>query len=361
MSEELLRLPAEQLFQKEIDALIAAEKNPIPTGWRMSPQSVKTYICGGKVGKTEITPKYIGHERLVEIAISTLVTDRALLLIGEPGTAKSWLSEHLTAAINGDSTKVIQGTAGTTEEQIKYSWNYAMLIAQGPSHEAMLKSPVFNAMETGSIARVEEISRCASEVQDALISILSEKRISVPELAVEVAAKKGFSVIATANTRDKGVNEMSAALKRRFNIVVLPAPANLNSEMEIVRTRVIQLSQNLDLNATQPADSVVEKVCTIFRELRCGETLDRTQKVKGTSGVLSTAEAISLLCNSMALAGSFGNGTISNDDLAAALQGAVIKDEDKDKVAWKEYLENVMKKRGSEWSGLYRACKELTV
>ncbi len=358
-NETVLRLPAEQLFQKEIDALIAAEKNPIPTGWRMSPQSVKTYICGGKVGKTEITPKYIGHERLVEIAISTLVTDRALLLIGEPGTAKSWLSEHLTAAINGDSTKVIQGTAGTTEEQIKYSWNYAMLIAQGPSHEAMLKSPVFNAMETGTIARVEEISRCASEVQDALISILSEKRISVPELSIEVAAKKGFSVIATANTRDKGVNEMSAALKRRFNIVVLPAPANLNSEMEIVRTRVTQLSENLDLNAKQPADDVVEKVCTIFRELRCGETLDRSQKVKGTSGVLSTAEAISLLCNSMALAGSFGNGTITNEDLAAALQGAVIKDEDKDQVAWKEYLENVMKKRGSEWLGLYKACKEL--
>ena len=359
MSEEILRLPAEKLFQKEIDALIAAEKNPVPTGWRMSPQSVKTYICGGKVGKTEITPKYIGHERLVEIAISTLVTDRALLLIGEPGTAKSWLSEHLTAAINGDSTKVIQGTAGTTEEQIKYSWNYAMLIAQGPSHEAMLKSPVFNAMETGTIARVEEISRCASEVQDALISILSEKRISVPELAVEVAAKKGFSVIATANTRDKGVNEMSAALKRRFNIVVLPAPDDLDSEMEIVRTRVTQLSENLDLNAKQPADDVVEKVCTIFRELRCGETLDRTQKVKGTSGVLSTAEAISLLYNSMALAGSFGNGTVANEDLAAALQGAVIKDEDKDAVAWKEYLENVMKKRGSEWLGLYKACKEL--
>ena len=359
MSEQILRLPAEKLFQAEIDALIAAEKNPVPTGWRMSPQSVKTYICGGKAGKTKITPKYIGHERLVEIAISTLVTDRALLLIGEPGTAKSWLSEHLTAAINGDSTKVIQGTAGTTEEQIKYSWNYAMLIAKGPSHEAMLKSPVFNAMETGTIARVEEISRCASEVQDALISILSEKRISVPELAIEVAAQKGFSVIATANTRDKGVNEMSAALKRRFNIVVLPAPANLDSEMEIVRTRVTQLSENLDLNAKQPADDVVEKVCTIFRELRCGETLDRAQKVKGTSGVLSTAEAISLLCNSMALAGSFGNGTITNEDLAAALQGAVIKDEDKDQVAWKEYLENVMKKRGSEWLELYKACKEL--
>lgn len=358
---DMQRLPAEQLFQKEIDALIAAEKDPVPTGWRMSPRSVRTYICGGKAGGVEITPKYIGQERLVEIAIATLVTDRALLLIGEPGTAKSWLSEHLTAAINGDSTKVIQGTAGTTEEQIRYSWNYAMLIAQGPSLEAMLKSPVMTAMETGTIARVEEISRCASEVQDALISILSEKRISVPELGLEVPAKKGFSVIATANTRDKGVNEMSAALKRRFNIVVLPAPADLSAEMEIVRTRVEQQARGLDLNASLPASDVVEKVCTIFRELRSGETLDRSQKVKASSGVLSTAEAISLLCNSMALAGSFGNGTVTNEDLAAALQGAVIKDEDKDKVAWKEYLENVMKKRGSEWSGLYRACKELTV
>ncbi len=359
MEEQILRLPAEQLFQKEIDALIAAEKDPIPVGWKMSPRSVRTYICGGKIGKTMITPKYIGHERLVEIAIATLVTDRALLLIGEPGTAKSWLSEHLAAAINGDSTKVIQGTAGTTEEQIRYSWNYAMLIARGPSKEAMLKSPVFHAMETGTIARVEEISRCASEVQDALISLLSEKRISVPELNMEVPAKKGFSVIATANTRDKGVNEMSAALKRRFNIVVLPAPSDLDSEMEIVKTRVAQLSAGLDLNASLPEEATVEKVCTIFRELRNGETYDKSQKVKGTSGVLSTAEAISLLCNSMALAGSFGNGTISESDLAAGLQGAIIKEEEKDAIAWKEYLENVMKKRGAAWSGLYKACKEL--
>jgi len=359
MEQQILRLPAEQLYKKEIDALIAADKDSVPPGWRMSPRSVKTYICGGKAGRTKITPKYIGNERLVEIAIATLVTDRALLLVGEPGTAKSWLSEHLTAAINGDSSKVIQGTAGTTEEQIRYSWNYAMLIANGPSEEAMLKSPVFNAMEMGTIARVEEISRCASEVQDALISILSEKRISVPELDMSVPAQKGFSIIATANTRDKGVNEMSAALKRRFNIIVLPAPASLEAEIDIVRTRTSQLSGGLGLNSPLPEDNILEKVCTIFRELRTGETLDHRQKIKPPAGVLSTAEAISLLCNSMALAGSFGDGHITDDDLAAGLQGAVVKDEEKDKVVWKEYLENIMKRRGSSWSGLYRACMEL--
>lgn len=355
---EIQRQSAENLFQKEIDALIKAEKNPIPTGWKMSPRSVFTYIVGGKVGRTVITPKYIGADRLVEIAISTLVTDRSLLLIGEPGTAKSWLSEHLTAAINGDSTKVIQGTAGTTEESIRYTWNYALLIAKGPCDDALIKSPIFNAMESGSIARVEEISRCASEVQDALISILSEKRISIPELGTEAIAKKGFSVIATANTRDKGVNDMSSALKRRFNIVVLPTPATLKQEMDIVKTRIEQLSASLDLNADLPQDDTIEKICTIFREIRDGVTLDNKQKVKQTSGVLSTAEAISLLANSMALAGSFGDGKVSDYDLASALQGAIVKDEKSDSKVFLEYLENVMKKR-EDWTTLYKECKKL--
>src|SRR5580704_4290129 len=279
-----LRQPAEILYAEELDALIKAEKHPVPAGWRMSPRSVLTYICGGKCGKLDITPKYIGHQRLVEIAISTLVTDRALLLIGEPGTAKSWLSEHLAAAINGDSTKVVQGTAGTTEEQIRYTWNYAMLIAHGPSHDALIKSPVFRAMESGSLARFEEVTRCASEVQDALISLLSEKRISVPELTTELAAQKGFSIIATANTRDRGVNDMSAALKRRFNMIVLPSPATLETEIEIVRKRVGELAVHLELKAKVPTDDAVEQVVTIFRELRSGQTLDGKNKIKVPSG-----------------------------------------------------------------------------
>lgn len=361
MSEKdrIQRLPAEELFAEEIRALIENESYPVPEGWQMSPRSVLTYICGGKAGKTIITPKYIGQKRLIEIAVSTLVTDRALLLIGEPGTAKSWLAEHLTAAINGNSTQVVQGTAGTTEEQIRYSWNYAMLIADGPSPEALIPSPVFRAMENGTIARVEEISRCASEVQDALISILSEKRISVPELSREIPAKKGFSLIATANTRDKGVNEMSAALKRRFNIVVLPSPDSLEREMEIVRSRVEQLAGGLGIHAALPEEEVVEKVCTIFRELRQGTTLDGKQKLKAPSGVLSTAEEISLLAGSMALAAGFGDGTVGDYELASSLQGAIVKEEDRDSKAWEEYLENIMKKRGRRWLGLYQECREL--
>ena len=357
--KEALRQPAEIDFQKELEALKAAEKNTVPEGWRLSPQSVYQYITGGKAGGVEITPKYIGHKRLVEIAIATLLTDRGLLLIGEPGTAKSWLSEHLAAAIHGDSTKVVQGTMGTTEEQIKYSWNYALLIAKGPSEEALVKTPIYMAMEEGSIARFEEISRCASEVQDALISIMSEKIISIPELSESVQATRGFNIIATANTRDKGVNDMSSALKRRFNIVILPAPATQKEEVAIVQSRVAQLSENLHLKSTPPALEAVAKVVTIFRELRSGQTEDKKDKLKSPSGVMSTAEAISLLINSMSLAASFGNGKVTDADIAAGLLGAVVKDDDKDSAAFKEYLENIMKKRGAEWRGLYDSCIEL--
>ncbi|MCW8132122.1 MAG: AAA family ATPase [Planctomycetota bacterium] len=355
---EALRAPAEVLYANELEALAASDKHERPPGWKLSPRAVLTYICGGTAGSVKIAPKYIGHQRLVEIAISTLVTDRALLLIGEPGTAKSWLSEHLAAAINGDSGKVVQGTAGTTEEQVRYTWNYAMLIARGPSPEALIPSPILRAMESGALARFEEITRCASEVQDAMISILSEKTIAIPELKSEVPAKKGFSIIATANTRDKGVNDMSAALKRRFNIIVLPTPKQIESEIEIVSKRVRDLAANLQLKAKIPAADAIEKVVTIFRELRTGQTLDGKAKLKTPSGVMSTAEAISVLANSMALAGNFGNGEVQPQDLASALQGSIVKDEEKDRTVWQEYLANVLKKRGAEWRPLYTACSE---
>ncbi|WP_058304673.1 ATP-binding protein [Gorillibacterium timonense] len=357
--QTVLRLSAEKLYAQELEALRESDRDAKPAGWQLSPKAVLTFITGGKAGGTLITPKYIGNKRLIEMAIATLLTDRALLLIGEPGTAKSWLSENLTAAIHGDSSKVVQGTAGTSEEHVRYSWNYALLLAQGPSDQALIRSPILRAMESGGIARFEEISRCASEVQDALISILSEKTISIPELGREVAAERGFSIIATANTRDRGVNEMSAALKRRFNILVLPSPSSIETEIDIVRRRVAEISANYELKAAQPDDEAIRKVVTIFRELRSGLTLDGKEKIKPPSGVISTAEAISLLTGSMALAGSFGSGQLSDEDVAAGLQGAIVKDEEKDRIVWKEYLENVMKKRGASWRSLYSACTEM--
>lgn len=356
---ESLRPPAEVLFAAELAALEKADKEPKPENWRLSPKAVEKYILGGEVGGVKLTPKYIGNARVVQIAIATLATDRALLLVGEPGTAKSWLSEHLTAAICGNSLMLVQGTAGTTEEQIRYSWNYALLLAEGPSPKALVPSPVYRAMEQGSIVRFEEVTRSPAEVQDALITLLSEKVLAVPELGMHVHAKRGFNLIGTANTRDRGVNDMSAALKRRFNIVVLPVPTDLDEEVRIVLKRVGELGSQLKLPAPPPAQAAVARVVQIFQELRKGQTLDGKQKVKALSGVLSTAECISLLGNGMALAGHFGNGKVDDRDIAAGLHGAVVKEDTKDIAPWTEYLENIVKKRGKEWEPLYKACKEL--
>lgn len=353
----VLRRHAEDQFAAELAALIEADDRPRPPKWKLSPWAVATYILGGKAGSTEITAKYIGKRRTIEIAIGTLATDRALLLLGVPGTAKSWLSEHLAAAISGDSTQVVQGTAGTAEEQIRYGWNYALLLAKGPSREALVASPVMKAMATGTVARIEELTRMPADVQDTLITILSEKTLPIPELGQEVQATKGFNVIATANNRDKGVNELSSALKRRFNTVILPVPDNADEEVEIVRQRVASLGKSLEIPAPVPGADEIRRVVTIFRELRNGQTEDGKSKLKQSTGTMSTAEAISVVNSGMALAAHFGDGSVKASDLASGLVGAVIKDPVQDRVVWQEYLETVVKERDG-WKDLYRACRE---
>lgn len=355
----VLRQHAEQQFAEELHELDQADERQRPLNWNLSPWAVATYVLGGKLKNGfVISPKYIGHRRLVEIAIATLATDRALLLIGVPGTAKTWLSEHIAAAISGDSTLLIQGTAGTGEESIRYGWNYARLLAEGPSMEAIVPTPLMHAMRQGKIARVEELTRIPSDVQDTLITILSEKTLPVPELNTEVQAVKGFNVIATANNRDRGVNELSSALKRRFNTVVLPLPDSLEEEVQIVQRRVESLGRVLELPAEPPALEEVRRIVTIFRELRDGVTADGKTKLKSPSGTLSTAEAISSINNGLAMSAYFGDGKMRSNDVAASIVGAVIKDPVQDRIVWQEYLETVIKER-SGWKDLYRACREV--
>jgi MoxR-like ATPase len=353
-----LRIHAEQQYAEELAELAKADTRPRPPSWKLSPWAVRTYLMGGKLPSGfEITPKYVGNPRLIEIAVATLATDRALLLYGVPGTAKSWVSEHLAAAISGDSTLLIQGTAGTDETSLRYGWNYALLLAKGPSMDAMVASPMLRAMREGRLARVEELTRIPSEVQDTLITLLSEKTLPVPELSTEVQAQRGFNVIATANNRDRGVNELSSALLRRFNTVVLPTPETLDEEVSIVERRVHELGRALQLPLEKPALEEIRRVVTVFRELREGKTLDGKTKLKSPSGSLSTAEAISVMTSGLTLAAFYGEGALAAGDLMSALTGAVVKDPVQDKLIWQEYLQVVVKERDG-WKDLYRAGRE---
>jgi MoxR-like ATPase len=354
----VIRRHAEQEYAAELDLLREADDRPRPPNWKLSPWAVKTYLLGGEVSGTTISPKYIGNGRLIEIAVATLATDRALLLLGVPGTAKSWVSEHLAAAISGDSTRLVQGTAGTDETALRYGWNYARLLAEGPSEAALVATPVFRAMQDGAIARIEELTRIPGEVQDTLITILSEKALPIPELSTEVQARPGFNVIGTANSRDRGVNDLSSALNRRFNTVILPLPESLEEEVTIVSRRVEELGRALALPSEKPALEEIRRVVTVFRELRQGATADGRMKLKSPSGTLSTGEAISVMNSGLAMAGYFGDGALRASDLAAALTGAVVKDPIQDRTVWLEYLQTVVKEREG-WKDLYRSCMEV--
>lgn len=343
---DILRQPAERAYQKELAALAEEDSGAKPPGWKLSPKAVITYLMGGKARNgAVISAKYIGDTRLMETAVATLVTDRALLLLGVPGTAKSWVSEHLAAAISGDSTRVIQCTAGTDENQIRYGWNYAQLLAHGPSRKALVPTPLFRAMEEGTLCRLEELTRMGSDVQDTLITVLSEKLLPIPELNELLHASRGFNVIATANNRDKGVNDLSSALKRRFNVVVLPLPDDFQQEIEIVTKRVGEMAQGLDLPVPKGIAEEITRVVTIFRELRGGETLDGKVTLKTPSSTLSTAEVIASVIGGLSHANWFREGRLSPDSLASNLVGAIVKDPVQDSAVLSEYLETVLRKR----------------
>ncbi|MDZ4836716.1 MAG: AAA family ATPase [Candidatus Melainabacteria bacterium] len=355
--DEVLRQPSEILYRNEIEALKQNDSDPAPKHWHMSPRAVLAFVLGGKTlkakidGKTldvPISKKFYGDDTIVERAIVTLASERALLLVGEPGTGKSWLSEHLAAAISGTSNLTVQGTAGTTEEHIKYSWNIARVIAEGPNPTNLIPSPTMVAMKTGRLLRFEEITRCLPDVQDSLVSILSDKGIAIPELpdANMVWAKPGFNVIATANTRDQGVNELSAALKRRFNYIHIPVITDHKTEVEIVQKRAGELLQRYDMPVTLPPP-IIELLTTVFREIREGKTDDGVS-VKKPSTTVSTAEAISVAIDAALYARFFGGGEVGARDIARNLVGSIVKEDINDLAVLKEYVVLVAKRRGEK-------------
>jgi MoxR-like ATPase len=368
---ERLREPAEVRYREELEALAQADDQERPENWRLSPRSVLTYVVGGvtveaKVGGRKravpITTKFYGDRSIVERAIVTLASERALLLLGDPGTGKSWLSEHLAAAISGNSTLTIQGTAGTTEEQVKYSWNIARVIAEGPTPANLIPAPTMVAMRSGGLLRFEEITRCVPDVQDALVSILSDKAIAVPELpdANMVWARPGFNVIATANTRDQGVNELSAALKRRFNYIHIPVVDEAKTEVQIVQQRSAELLERYRLPMEVPP-RIAELIATVFREIRDGQSAEGVS-LKQPSTTLSTAEAIGVAVEATLRATFFGKKKLGGGDIARNIVGSIVKEDLTDLGALREYATLVAKKRAvkdPDWDAFYRGLQEV--
>ncbi len=360
---DTLRPPAEERYGDELARLTAADRAadaPLPPGWLRSPRAVRAFVIGDE--RLGIRRKFYGDDPLVDRAIVSLLGRQGLMLVGEPGTAKSMLSELLSAAIGGTSNLTVQGTAGTTEDHIRYSWNYALLIAEGPSERSLVPSAIYRAMAAGKIARFEEITRCSPEIQDTLVSILSEKQLMVPELGSEtrVAARPGFNVIATANLRDRGVHEMSAALKRRFNFETIRPIRDRAFEIELIEA---QLDAELGPPGERPGlgRDVLEVLVTAFQDLRTGTTTDGAP-VKRPETVMSTAEAVNVAIAASLEARYLGDGTVTAAEVARQIAGVALKGEEEDARRLRHYVDNVARERARRdagWKRFFNAAEQL--
>ena len=367
--QESIKPPVEVKYKEELEALKSNDMGRRPENWMLSPKAVRTFILGSTQpieyeGKeVRIGKKYYGNDVLVERCIVTLAGNRGLMLVGEPGTAKTMLSELLSAAISGVSTNTIQGTAGTTEDMIKYSWNYALLLAKGPSREALVPAPLYIGMERGILTRFEEITRTPAEIQDSLISVMSDKILNVPELGDSgfLFARPGFNVIGTANTRDKGVNEMSSALKRRFNFETVMPVREVAVEKQIIINEVNQLAQEGHVHMEADED-VAQLLASTYHELREGIS-SYGHRIDKPSAVMSTAEAVSVYYQTMLTGYYYGEKRMSVDCLVQNLVGAVSKENKEDLGKVREYFNTVVRdksgKEGGLWKQYYDARKWL--
>jgi MoxR-like ATPase len=359
---QVLRQPAEVLHAQELAHLRESDRDERPHGWTLSPRAVRAFILGteaakrSKSGPEPVRRKFYGDDPLVDRCIVTLMSNRGLLLVGEPGTAKSMLSELLAAAITGDSTLTIQGTAGTTEDQIKYSWNYALLLAEGPSTRALVPAPLYVGMKRGAVVRFEEITRVQPEIQDSLISVMSDKVIHVPELEGDdavVFASKGFNVVATANIRDRGVHEMSSALKRRFNFETVRPIDDRALEIELVRRQTDELLAGAGIQVQLPPD-VIDLLVTAFNDLRRGTT-DEGIVIEKPAAVMSTAEAVAVGFAACLDAYYFGDRKLTGEHIGRQLIGTVLKDNADDGKKLAHYFDVVVKPRARR-AGAWDSC-----
>lgn len=356
---KLQRPPAEVLYADELALLREQDHDPRPPGWALSPRAVRRFLLGDR--ELNLRPKFVGNPSLVDRSMVALATQRGLLLVGEPGTAKSLLSELLAAAVSGQSTLTIQGSAATTEDQIKYGWNYALLLAEGPSLKALVPAPLFTAMTEGKLVRFEEITRCPLEVQDSLLSVLSDRVLFVPELdgpQGQVYAQQGFNVLATANTRDRGTHEMSAALKRRFNFETVYPISDPVEELNLVEQEAARhlLASGVE---TAPSRELLEVLVTTFRELRSGQTGDG-QALERLSTSLSTAEAVTVAQSLGIRSHYLRQAEPVAEDLMECILGTALKDNADDVQRLRRYLEQrVARRRGQVWKAFYAARQRL--
>ena len=235
--------------------------------------------------KAEITRRFIGQERVVDLTLSALLCGGHGLLIGLPGLGKTRLVETL-ATVMGLDGKRVQFTPDLMPADILGS-EVLETGADGSRAFKFIEGPIFC-----QLLMADEINRASPRTQSALLQAMQERQVSVSGQTRDLA--KPFHVLATQNPiEQEGTYPLPEAQLDRFLVRIDVGYPDLATEREILLATTGEAEDSVtnvfsaeELLAAQTllrrmpvGEGVIESILALVRAFR-PEEADASERVR---------------------------------------------------------------------------------